>query len=398
MHKAAAIIIGFSLFTLRSVAQVPAVDSPLPVIQFEPWRTVNEDDLLREYTLRFPSVVQTQYPENNVVPLRVFIPADAKAPTPVVMVLHYWGASDQRAEVAMANDLVRQGISAVLVALPYHLGRTPRGSRSGQLAVQPDPKALALTMTQAVLDVRRAIDWVQSRPEFDGKRIGIAGTSLGAVVSATAYGAEPRIGPAAFVVGGADIANILWNSSRVVTERDRMRRAGITEGKLREELVAVEPLTRLPRKEPGPTFVVGGRFDTVVPPEDTRKLINALPGGESLWLETGHYGGIFVQRRVQRLVAQFFRDSFDGKAFKAPTSIYAPTIRLGASVSTGNGFQLAVGLDLWRSRDDKFLATLLLSPRDLQAFIGFKLDRNLSAGGFVGLRHQGVGIFWSTVL
>ena len=161
---------------------------------------------------------------------------------PVVVVLHYWGASDQKAEVSLANDLLRRGIAAVLMPLPYHLSRTPAGYRSGQLAIQADPKVLVATMSQAVLDVRRTVDWIETRPEFDSRHIGIVGTSLGSLVAANSYGVESRFGPAAFVVGGADFAHIIWNSSRVVTQREDLRRRGYTEERMRDELKPIEPL------------------------------------------------------------------------------------------------------------------------------------------------------------
>lgn len=393
----AATIIFLSLFCALARAQDPSLSEPLPIVTFETWKLVNEGDEGREFELAFPSPVASPYAVNNVVPLRVFVPV-GEGPKPVVLILHYWGASDLRAEVAMAGDLRRDGIASVLVALPYHLGRTPKGYRSGEMAIQPDPAIMVATLRQAVLDIRRAVDWIETRTEFNSKKIGLAGTSLGAVVSATVYGVEPRIGPATFVVGGVDIAHILWNSSRVVSARERLRRLGYTETKLREALVSVEPMSFLPRKNQTPTFVVGAKFDSVIPVSDTEKLIERLPNASTLWLDTGHYGGIFVQRRVQRTVSKFFRETFDGKAFVAPKSIYAPTVRLGASADTGRGFQLAVGFDLWRSDNDKYFASVFLSPRELSLFGGFKIDRGLSAGAFLGLRRQGVGLFWSVIL
>lgn len=397
MQRAAAVIGFLILVVLPSAAQTPIEERPAP-IAFDAWQRVDSEEGPSEYTVTFPSSTRSGYPENDRVRLRAFLPENRKGAVPVVVVLHYWGASDQKAEVSLANDLLRRGIAAVLMPLPYHLSRTPAGYRSGQLAIQADPKVLVATMSQAVLDVRRTVDWIETRPEFDSRHIGIVGTSLGSLVAANSYGVESRFGPAAFVVGGADFAHIIWNSSRVVEVRDRMRRMGLTEGKLREELAPIEPLNHLPRRETTPTFVVAGKFDTVIPPADTQKLLGVLPDNQSLWLETGHYGGIFVQRRIQGLVSTFFADTFAAKPFIAPKGIYAPTVRIGVSGIYGDGMQVGLGVDLWRSRRDDFLGTVLATPKGVQIFLGARLDRGVSVGFFGSNRGVRIGAMWSTVL
>lgn len=358
---------------------------------------VSSNDTWTEFSVSFPSAVVTGYPENDSVSVRAFVPR-ANAPVPVVVILHYWGASDQRGEVSLAATLCQQGVAAVLVPLPYHLTRTPAGHRSGEMAIVPDVTRLVSTMNQGASDVRRTIDWIGTRPEFDPKRIGIEGTSLGSIVGALVYGLDYRIAAASFVLGGADIAHILWHSSRVVAQRDNLRRQGYTETKLREALTDIEPLNYLPRLTPTPAFVVAARFDTVVPPVDVTKLLEQLPGAQALWLDTGHYGGVFVQRRVQRLVADFFTETFAGRSFVAPKHLYAPTVRIGVSFNSSTRLQVGVGIDVWRTPRGDTFATLMATPKGIQGFAGFRLSQGLSVGGFISNRRVGAGVLWSTVL
>ena len=379
--------------------QLPDLAVPPPPIAFADWRRVELGETYREYSVHFPSAMVTAYEANNVVPLRVFLPATGAGPFPVAVVLHYWGATGQRAEVALAQELVDRGIAAVLVSLPYHMERTPKGRTSGELAIQPDPESMRATMGQSVLDVRRTVDWIATRPELDANRIALTGTSLGGLVGATAYGVEPRITAAAFVLAGADLAHILWHSSRVVAQRDELRRRGYSEGRLREELAGIEPLRYLARRRTSPTFVVGARFDTVIPPEDTQKLIEALPEAHVLWVDTGHYGGVFVQRKILHLVADFVEATFVGRAFEPPGRLYAPTLRIGVQWNTTQGLQVAVGLDLWKSsaRAEAF-ASFLVTPKGAQVFLGHQVGRGFAIG--VAARPDGiaVGAFWSTIL
>jgi dienelactone hydrolase len=380
---------------------------PPPKIEFGNWRKVSLEEDPLEYELSFPSAVQTPYPANNRVPISVFLPNDVKTPVPIVVILHYWGARDLRTERSFAQELVSQNVAAVIVTLPYHLQRTPPGFASGALALRPDPNRkdesiaehLVATMTQSVLDVRRTVDWIETRPEFDKSRIGIVGISLGAIVASYSYGVDGRFGPSAFMLGGADLAHILWNSTIVVPERDTMRRQGLTEERLRSELAPIEPLNVLPGRQPNPAFVIGAKHDTIIPPEDTEKLIDALPGAKTLWLDTGHYGGIFVQKRLGRLVAQFFGSEFAGKPYTPPNGIYAPTIRIGALADTSQGFEIAVSLDVWRSGDrGQFFGAVMATPKGAQFFLGHRMDGGIAPGVFLGTEKVSFGVFWSIVL
>lgn len=383
-------------FVLRLASLTP------PPVSFEPWREVERDDNVVEVLETFPSALTTGIPENDAVPLRILLPARATGPVPVVLVTHYWGAGDLRAERALGEDLVARGVAAAILTLPYHLSRTPPGRRSGELAIVPDVEKIRQTLTQSVLDVRRSMDFLDSRPEFTKVPRGLAGTSLGALVTALSYAVEPRVTHAAFILGGADFAGILWNSSRIAQRRDELRRKGYTESRLRDELASVEPLSYLPRATPGTAFVVTAKYDTVVPGGNSAALIRALGEPSRLQIDTGHYGGIFVQRKILREVARFFSSEMTGTAYVPPRRIVAPTLRLGALTVAPNGFDLAAGIDVIRfdSGGDSF-ASLLLTARGPQVFVGHSLTQGLAigvVGSFGGRSHVGIGAFWSAVL
>lgn len=397
--------IGVSMTARWAVAQTaekplfPSITQRPPAITFPDWKEVDRAQGAVEYTVSFASPVTTRFPQNDHIDLRLFLPEEGDGPFPVVIILHYWGATDLRVERSLAVDLAQRKIASAVMTLPYHLGRTPPGYHTGELAILPDPDQLVATMTQSVLDVRRCVDYIESRPEFAKGKIGISGTSLGSIVSSASFGVESRIVYASFVLGGADLAHILWNSSRVVSQRESLRRKGVTEDKLRRDFAQIEPLNFLPNRKHGASFVVGGLYDTVIPHESTVSLVNSLPDPQVLWLDTGHYGGIFVQRRLLRLVAQFFETSFTGGHFVAPKAIYAPTLRIGFKLDSKAGFDLGIGLELLKfdRRGDSYSA-LFVTPRGPQLFVGQKFAQGASVGTTFSNRGIGIGLLWSTVL
>lgn len=381
-----------------ALPQETSQTAPPPPVPFEGWLATGESEAAERFTISFPSPVQTPFPENNTVKLLVFVPKNRIGRAPVVVMLHFWGATDNALEVEMAEELAKKGVASIALPLPYHLSRTPRGTASGELAIQADPDALRETMTQALADVRRALDWVATRPELNPQAVGVTGTSLGAIVSGLAFAVEPRFKSAAFVLGGADLAFILWNSSRVGPQREALRRAGVTEESLRATLAPVEPLTHLRPDDPRPTYVVSARHDTVIPPEATRRLAASLNNPQTLVLETGHYGGFLVRTRLVRSVAAFFESTLQGRAFTAPDRFYSPTVRFMAYLGSTDGLQVAAGLDLWRLNEqaDAF-ATALVTPRGVRGYFGFQLGRGVSAGAIFAPRRTSVGLVWSTV-
>jgi hypothetical protein len=392
------------LLPLTAAAQVSP--SPLPTdippkIHFKDWEATQDLEFGTEFDVSFPSPVTSGVLNNDTVPLKVLLPSDPalSGPYSVVLILHYWGATDLRAEYSLASDLNERGIAAAIMTLPYHLERTPPGHRSGDMAVPPTAEGIKMATTQAVLDIRRSIDFLNSKDEFKNAKIGISGTSLGSLVAALAYGVEPRIDYAAFVLGGANFAHIIWTSSRVTPQREALKSLGYTEESLRKYLEPIEPLTYLPRKVPSPTFVVGARYDTVVTPRSTQELMDALPGVKTMAIETGHYGGIFVERKILHEVASFFKDSIEGHAYEAPKRLYAPTIRLGVKADTSNGVDVGAGIDLARfdPKGADFL-DFFITPKGPQLILAHQLMEGLSIAGTFSSHGPGIGLFWSTVL
>lgn len=390
--------------TASAQTELPSVKVAPPPIAFEPWRLVERTEETDEFVAEFPSPLPVGDPVNFTVPLRILVPrtVDGQEPTgplPVVLILHYWGARDLRLERSLAAELNARGVAAAIMTLPYHLSRTPPGTRSGELAIRPDPIALRETMTESALDLRRSLEFLRSRPEFDRNKIGIAGISLGAIVASLGYALEPEIGVAAFLLGGVDLAQIIWSSSRLVTQRDRLRAQGYTESRLRRELEPVEPEGLLSLRPAGRTLVVRGSYDTVIPPSSSGALIRALPGAEVLTIDTGHYGGIFVQRRLVREMATFFQRSLRGEQYRPPNQILAPTVRVGLLATIPDGFDVAAGLDVYRfDKRGRGTASVLLTPRGPRFFLGVQAAEGLRLGAAIGPNRTSVGLFYSVVL
>jgi dienelactone hydrolase len=393
----ALVVLSLAAGALPAAAQegMPDITEPLPRVNARPWREIERDQFTVVYEQKLPSPVSVEHAVNGLIHLRVYVPQRPN-PVPPVIITHYWGATDLRLENELAEKLAARGMAAVIMTLPYHLERNPEGYRSGELAIRDKPQEMVDFITQATLDIKRTVDWIETKSEFDASSIGLSGTSLGAMVSSLAYAVEPRIKSASFLLGGADFAEVLWSSSRVVQQRRKLRKNGWTKEKVAEVLAPVEPLNFL-KQDGRQTFVVRAKYDTVVPPVAAEKLIAALGDPHQLVLETGHYGGALVYSKLLRTTARFFDAALRDVSFTAPDTFYSPTIRLGLQMNGDSGLQFAAGLDVWRAGDKGF-AAMMLTPRGAQAFIGHKINDQYSLGASVTRKRITWGLFWGIVL
>lgn len=352
-----------------------------------------------EYRVEFPSAFQGPYPANNTVYAWWLVPAEREGRVPTVVLLHSLGIRRPELEMGLARELVRHGIAVFLMTLPYHMQRTPPGRGSGDMILAGDVGLLRDAAIQATWDVRRAFDWLQRQPETDPDRIALVGISLGAILGATALASEPRVHSAVLILGGADLAHVIWNSVLAIRARARLRREGYTLERLRTELAPVEPLHLLTPEHGEKTFVIGARFDIVVPTEDTEKLIRALGNPKVLWLNTGHFGGGLVQRPLFRTVRGYLQARFEGRTSVSEPNLLVPTLRIGAIYSAGRNFRLAVGTDFWRSdKNGTLFVSGVLTPRGSSLFAGVRLRLGFSAGAEITPNRTYGAIFWHFVL
>jgi dienelactone hydrolase len=387
MKKAAFVVILFACF-VRSGAQPESEQwfryssQPVEAQVISLGATGENTHLL----VKFESLVRTpEHPQNQTVHAEVFIPKQAGVKMPAIVILHSWGVQKPDIELSLARTLAKQGFVTAVITLPYHIQRTPSGYLSGELVIVPDINRMCATMRQAVLDTMRLIDWLQSHPQVSSDQIGIVGISLGAIIGALALGVETRLQAGVLVLGGANLARVLWRSPLTMNLRGELRSKGIGYERLRDELLSVEPLTYLRGQYGDRVLMVNGRYDLVIPREGAVALRRALGEGPILWLNTGHYGPALVRPALFHLIARFFsaklRKDSEPFTFTLPHTLHEPTIRIGLLYSGVWGARASAALDLWQwEREGRAGVALQVSPRNISLLVGFRPLSPLQVG------------------
>jgi dienelactone hydrolase len=253
--------------------------------------------------VRFPSPVVTSDPENNTVHAEYFRPRGPEGRRhPAVVVLHILGA-DFALSRYLAARLADNGVAALFMKLPYYGERRPAGDRR---FLSADIDRTMLSMRQGVCDVRRAGAWLAGRPEIDPARIGVAGISLGGIISSVAVAVDPTLNRGAFLLAGGDLAHILWE----MPEGARYRAAWVASGRTFADLKSLtdpfDPLTHAGRLVGKRVMMIAGNVDEVVPPASARALWEAAGRPPITWYDCGHYSAVGYLLPAIRQTVTFF--------------------------------------------------------------------------------------------
>jgi dienelactone hydrolase len=251
-------------------------------------KTVLPGSAVRIAHLKFPSAVETPQPENNTVHAEYYRPK-GQGPFPAVIVLDVT-AGDQNLSRAISTFLAQNGVAGLFVQMAYYGPRRPPGSKLRLLSTDI-PQTVA-AIRQTVLDLRLATAWLESRPEVDGRRLGILGTSLGSFMAALTAEMEPRLGRVAVLLGGGGFVQGYYDHPYAAGFRFAFEALGGTREKLMKLLAPVDPLTCAANLKDRKLLILAARRDEIVPPRMAELLWEASGKQKIVWYDAGHYSAV----------------------------------------------------------------------------------------------------------
>jgi dienelactone hydrolase len=226
--------------------------------------------LVRE-RLRYNSINQARVPAiltyNRATP----------APRPVLIIQHGLHSSMDDPRLGdLAAAWASYGFACVTIDAPLH-GERAAGSFD-VMALLAQPYTGMRFVVQNVVDLRRLVDLIESRPDLAGGRIAYVGFSMSTFLGVQFVALEPRVRAACLALGGAGLFHYLASQVPAAERTD-------------QELVAllVDPLHFAPLIAPRPVLQVNSETDEVVPAALGHMLYGAL--GEPkrvLWYRGAH--------------------------------------------------------------------------------------------------------------
>ena len=237
----------------------------------------------------------------QTVPAVLTVPKGGEPPHPCIVFLHGYGGRKEDG-LKLADVFSAHGYAVFSIDAPFHGER----SEPGRVLYSPDLEEFKANVVQTVLDLRRGVDFLETRDEVDSRRIGYGGGSMGGIIGALFVSVEPRIKAAVIVVGGGNLPLMIRESRHYSTPpiRARLEKLGITYEELGEILAPIDPLNFIHLFSPRPIQFHCGLYDDIVPAETQRQLAEkAGEPKEVYWYEAGH--GIPPEPMLKRVLTFF---------------------------------------------------------------------------------------------
>lgn len=298
--------------------------------------------------LRYPSPVTSDLLQNNTIPVEYYLPVGIQPgdpQRPAVICLHILDGSLELVRM-LGSVLASRGVAALVFPLPYY---GERGSPLGPRDILRNPERFVGVLNQTFLEVRRATDFLASRPEIDRDRIGIAGISLGGIVAASAAEREPRLYRAVLILSGGDLLKVVDTAAEAQPLREFFSKLSDPERqRIMEIFREADPLAQAEslkeRALAGRVLMINAEEDEVIPRECTQRLAEALGISDRIvWLKgLGHYTAIAALPQILEQTAAFFAEDLPPEARPAlpPVPETTPLGRIAASLRQITQFYL----------------------------------------------------------
>jgi hypothetical protein len=239
------------------------------------------------HRLRFPSAVITPYEKNNTVHAKFF---PAGGGDGAVIVSPQWNAKED-SHVALCRALNRFGVSALRLSLPYHDQRTLDGFTRADYLVSANIGRTIQSVRQAVLDVRRAADWLF----FQGyKRVGVIGTSIGSCVSWLAFIHDERLETGVFNMVSSWFGDVVWRALTTSHIRKSLE-TELTAEEVREVWKTISPSAHAGRlaRERRQVLLISTKYDMTFLPDLAQIFFDDCDRhnapARKVFLPCGHY-------------------------------------------------------------------------------------------------------------
>jgi len=238
------------------------------------------------HILKFPSAIETPYPENNTVWGRFFEGGNDLA----MVVLPQWNCKWD-GHVTLCRVLQRVGISSLRLSLPYHHHRRPAHLERSEYLVSPNVGRTLTAVRQAVLDSRRAADWLFAQGY---RRVGILGTSVGSCIGFLTFAHDERFSTAAFIHVASFFADVVWTGLSTKHVRQSLESAiDLQQLRFLWSLISPYPFIKRLRGTNRKFLTVSGRYDLSFLPELSQQAYEEFHRCrvqcEVQWLPCGHY-------------------------------------------------------------------------------------------------------------
>jgi dipeptidyl aminopeptidase/acylaminoacyl peptidase len=225
----------------------------------------------------------------------LFYAPPTPGPFPCVISVH--GVTSNKGSSTGLRDLILPaGYAMLTIDARFH---GDRGTPEQFFDLQNYPGRVRELFQGSVVDLRRALDYLQQRSDCAPGKLGVIGTSMGGFMAAALAGVDDRVQAPVLLFSGADWR--VWFSTGHPGVVGIFYQVGNPES-FEAVVAALEPLDPakwVGKVAPRPVLMVHGDFDDAVPPASAQALYDAALDPKSmLWYSGGHGPGAAESGRI----------------------------------------------------------------------------------------------------
>ncbi len=229
---------------------------------------------------------------NQQVPALLALPATVKEGEKLPCLIMMHGLRQNKTALSILwPAFIRAGYAVFSIDAQYHGDRKPK--------VPVDLFGLSVYSTrdmlvQTTIDLRRGIDYLETRKEIDPHRIGYAGFSMGGIVGTLVSAVDSRIQAPVLALAGGDWRLMFANTKLPNAERARQLAPDLAAVGI-DALDPVDPVRWVARIAPRPVLFINGDHDTTVPVVSGKALQDAASQPKEVFMYKGGHVPSFTE-------------------------------------------------------------------------------------------------------
>lgn len=253
------------------------------------------------YQIKFSSRIETEFPENNHVHGRLFTPLTSSlANRPALVLLPGWLSFSYYPYQQICAAFATQGFNCLVLALPYHLERTPEQCFSGEAMLTPDLPHSFTAICQALIDTQQAISWLFSQK---ASSVGIMGISLGGYLAALLSSYEPRLSYSILWAPATALLKLLRQSRICSPLRCRLYTSDLHRKEIFYFLETIdEKIPATPPRSKEHVLFIQGIHDRIIRPRWTERWAQKWENPPLIYCPHGHISGLFDRQLANQIV------------------------------------------------------------------------------------------------
>jgi dienelactone hydrolase len=219
-------------------------------------------------------------PKGGRVPATLLVPNGA-GPYPGIVMMH--GMPSDRGAMLAAGTLMAQ-VGSVVILIDAPFARPENAGRDAMTFAEQDREE----QIQLIVDLRRAVDVLLTRPEVDASRLAYFGVSYGGAMGGLLAGVEDRLQAYVLVVGDGGLVTHVTGSEDW-PNGDLFRLPESRQDAWLDAMWPIEPLHYVGHAAPAALLFQNGTQDPLVSTADALRYQEA--GSEPktiIWYEAGH--------------------------------------------------------------------------------------------------------------